>query len=146
MVTAAWFPAAPLQRARAALLRTKYAWAADCIRSVGGDGRRGHAPSAPFDAIYLGGSCPEVPASLVEQLAVGGRMLLCVGDEDAPQETGFTKIAIADEDSSDEEVVEINATGGFELPSPTEDDVLRKFETMDEDELIVEDPDRRRGL
>ena len=29
--------------------------------------------------------------------------------------------------------------GGFELPSPTEDDVLRKFETMDEDELIVEE-------
>ena len=60
-------------------------------------------------------------------------------DEDAPQETGFTKIQIADEDSSDEEVVEINATGGFELPSPTEDDVLRKFETMDADELIVEE-------
>ena len=25
------------------------------------------------------------------------------------------------------------------MPSPTEDDVLRKFETMDEDELIVEE-------
>ena len=60
-------------------------------------------------------------------------------DDDAPQEKGFTKIQIADEDSSDEEVVEINATGGFELPSPTEDEVLRKFETMDEDELIVEE-------
>ena len=60
-------------------------------------------------------------------------------DDDAPQEKGFTKITIADEDSSDEEVVEINQSGGFELPSPTEDDVLRKFETMDADELIVEE-------
>jgi tetratricopeptide (TPR) repeat protein len=60
-------------------------------------------------------------------------------DDDAPQESGFTKIQIADEDSSDEEVVEINQSGGFELPSPTEDEVLRKFETMDEDELIVEE-------
>ena len=34
--------------------------------------------------------------------------------------------------------MEIN-NGGFELPSPTEDDVLRKFETMDADELIVEE-------
>ena len=54
-------------------------------------------------------------------------------DDDAPQEKGFTKIQIADEDSSDEEVVEINQSGGFELPSPTEDEVLRKFETMDDD-------------
>ena len=56
-----------------------------------------------------------------------------------PKSRASRKLQIADEDSSSEEVVEINATGGFELPSPTEDDVLRKFETMDEDELIVEE-------
>jgi protein-L-isoaspartate(D-aspartate) O-methyltransferase len=45
-----------------------------------GDGSRGLPELAPFDAIVVGAGAPAVPASLVAQLAVGGRMVLPVGD------------------------------------------------------------------
>lgn len=62
------------------------------------------------------------------------------GDDDVPR-GGFTKIQIADEDSSDEEVLEMGADG-FELPSSNEDDMLAKLATEDGDdldELVVEE-------
>lgn len=55
------------------------------IRAVAADGRHGYAPLAPYDAIHVGGSCPDVPDALTSQLRPGGRLLLCVGDSDAPQ-------------------------------------------------------------
>ena len=51
-----------------------------------GDGRKGHRAGAPFDVIYVGGSMPMIPRDLVEQLAPGGRLLLCVGPPDQAQE------------------------------------------------------------
>lgn len=50
-----------------------------------GDGSRGWPEEAPFDAILVGAAAPEVPGTLREQLAVGGRMVVPVG-EDADQE------------------------------------------------------------
>ncbi len=44
-----------------------------------GDGYRGWPEVAPFDAIMLTAAPPEVPAPLIEQLAVGGRLLAPVG-------------------------------------------------------------------
>ena len=45
-----------------------------------GDGHRGWAERAPFDAICVSGSVLEVPRALIQQLAVGGRMVIAVGD------------------------------------------------------------------
>jgi protein-L-isoaspartate(D-aspartate) O-methyltransferase len=44
-----------------------------------GDGYRGWPEHAPFDAILLTAAPDHVPAPLVEQLAVGGRMILPLG-------------------------------------------------------------------
>jgi protein-L-isoaspartate(D-aspartate) O-methyltransferase len=47
-----------------------------------GDGYRGWPEHAPFDAIVVTAAPSHVPPALVEQLAVGGRMILPVGQFD----------------------------------------------------------------
>lgn len=44
------------------------------------DGTYGWKDMAPFDAIMVTAGAPEVPAPLVEQLRVGGRMVIPVGE------------------------------------------------------------------
>ncbi len=46
-----------------------------------GDGYDGWPERAPFDAILLTAAPPEIPAPLIEQLAVGGRLVAPVGRE-----------------------------------------------------------------
>ena len=46
---------------------------------VVGDGRRGWADGAPYDAIHVGAASPTLPQYLVNQLANGGRMIIPVG-------------------------------------------------------------------
>jgi protein-L-isoaspartate(D-aspartate) O-methyltransferase len=48
-----------------------------------GDGTLGWRPFAPYDAILVSAASPEVPAPLVEQLALGGRMVIPLGDKEA---------------------------------------------------------------
>ncbi len=45
-----------------------------------GDGTRGWPEQAPFDAIIVAAGAPEPPRALHEQLAVGGRLVIPVGD------------------------------------------------------------------
>ena len=45
-----------------------------------GDGTLGWRPFAPYDAILVSAASPEVPAPLVQQLALGGRMVIPLGD------------------------------------------------------------------
>lgn len=47
-----------------------------------GDGYRGWPEKAPFDAVIVTAAPDHIPPALVNQLAVGGRMILPVGDED----------------------------------------------------------------
>jgi protein-L-isoaspartate(D-aspartate) O-methyltransferase len=46
-----------------------------------GDGTKGWADAAPFDAILVAAGGPEVPPALKQQLAVKGRLVIPVGDE-----------------------------------------------------------------
>ena len=46
------------------------------------DGYRGWPDKSPFDAIIVTAAPEHIPQALVEQLGVGGRMIIPVGDED----------------------------------------------------------------
>ena len=66
------------------------ATASDNLRAAGidgvtllvGDGSRGYADGAPWDAINVAAAAQrDVPSALIEQLAAGGRLVLPLGDE-----------------------------------------------------------------
>jgi protein-L-isoaspartate(D-aspartate) O-methyltransferase len=50
-----------------------------------GDGTKGWPEAAPFDAILVAAGGPAVPPALTEQLAVGGRLVIPVGEEERQQ-------------------------------------------------------------
>lgn len=52
----------------------------DNVALVTKDGTAGWSKYAPYDAILVGAAAPSLPSPLVEQLAVGGRMLIPLGD------------------------------------------------------------------
>jgi protein-L-isoaspartate(D-aspartate) O-methyltransferase len=62
-------------RAKAALEAAGY----DRLHLRTGDGYRGWPEAAPFDAILVTAAPEEVPQPLVDQLAVGGRLVIPVG-------------------------------------------------------------------
>ena len=46
-----------------------------------GDGTVGWADESPFDAIIVTAGAPKIPNALISQLAIGGRMIVPVGDQ-----------------------------------------------------------------
>ena len=59
-----------------------------------GDGTKGWPEKAPFDAILVAAGGPSVPVSLQEQLEVGGRLVIPVGDaRDAQRLLRITRVA-----------------------------------------------------
>jgi protein-L-isoaspartate(D-aspartate) O-methyltransferase len=50
------------------------------VEVIEGDGSRGWARGAPFDAILVGGALPDVPNELIAQLEEGGRLVVPIGD------------------------------------------------------------------
>lgn len=48
---------------------------ADNLRLVYGDGKLGHPPNAPYDAIVSAAGGEDIPTAWLEQLAVGGRLV-----------------------------------------------------------------------
>jgi len=50
-----------------------------------GDGTRGWPEAAPFNAIMVTAAAADIPPALVAQLAVGGRMIMPVGDPEGAQ-------------------------------------------------------------
>jgi protein-L-isoaspartate(D-aspartate) O-methyltransferase len=73
-------PLADLARQRAGELGYKN------VKVRCGDGSLGWPEEAPFDAIVVSAGGPEVPQSLLEQLAIGGHLVIPVGDEVKSQE------------------------------------------------------------
>ncbi|HEY7385697.1 MAG TPA: protein-L-isoaspartate(D-aspartate) O-methyltransferase [Beijerinckiaceae bacterium] len=53
----------------------------DNIELRAGDGTKGWPEAAPFDAVLVAAGGPQVPQPLKEQLAVGGRLVIPVGDD-----------------------------------------------------------------
>jgi protein-L-isoaspartate(D-aspartate) O-methyltransferase len=72
--------------ARATLARLGF----DNVEVRSGDGYRGWPEAAPFDAIVLTAAPREIPAPLLDQLAVGGRLVAPLG-EDRQQLTVITR-------------------------------------------------------
>jgi protein-L-isoaspartate(D-aspartate) O-methyltransferase len=52
------------------------------VEVITGDGYRGLPAQAPFDGILVTAAPKEVPEPLLEQLGVGGRLVIPVGDRD----------------------------------------------------------------
>jgi protein-L-isoaspartate(D-aspartate) O-methyltransferase len=73
---------APLaDAARARLLRLGYS----NVTVHTGDGSLGLPQRAPFDGIAVAASGPSIPAELMDQLVVGGRLVMPVGPEASSQ-------------------------------------------------------------
>lgn len=86
--------AALLERA-AAILKS---FSLNNVETHVGDGTLGFPPNAPYDAILVTAGGPDVPPSLKEQLAVGGRLICPVGGREHQEilrlhrtETGFVQ-------------------------------------------------------
>lgn len=50
-----------------------------------GDGTKGWPEAAPFDAILVAAGGPDAPKALKDQLAIGGRLVIPIGDETRDQ-------------------------------------------------------------
>lgn len=70
-----------VEAARARIERLGY----DNIELRIGDGTLGWPEAAPFDAILVAASGPQVPQALKDQLATGGRLVMPVGDVQSVQ-------------------------------------------------------------
>ena len=57
----------------------------DNVHVLHGDGTLGWAERAPYDAIVVAAGGPDVPDALLAQLAVGGRLVIPVGEDKALQ-------------------------------------------------------------
>ncbi|WP_395692340.1 protein-L-isoaspartate(D-aspartate) O-methyltransferase [Piscinibacter sp.] len=58
---------------------------ADNVQVHTADGTLGWPAAAPYDAIVVTAAGPEVPAALLAQLAVGGRLVMPVGEREGAQ-------------------------------------------------------------
>lgn len=59
-----------------------------------GDGTKGWAEAAPFDAILVAAGGPTIPQALKDQLEIGGRLVMPVGDD--PREQRLVKVTRKD--------------------------------------------------
>ncbi|HUR88917.1 MAG TPA: protein-L-isoaspartate O-methyltransferase [Ramlibacter sp.] len=82
-----------------------------------GDGAQGLASEGPFDVIVLSGSVSEVPAALLSQLKVGGRLGAITGNEPIMRGTFITRTSEANYTTS--QPWDINAPRLANFPEPS---------------------------
>ncbi|MDZ4738036.1 MAG: protein-L-isoaspartate(D-aspartate) O-methyltransferase [Rhodospirillaceae bacterium] len=86
------------------------------------DGTRGWLEYAPFDGILVSAGAPDVPESLKNQLAEGGRLVIPVGHDERAQEliriTRKPKGQFEREDLADVRFVPLIGAEGWEVPEP----------------------------
>jgi protein-L-isoaspartate(D-aspartate) O-methyltransferase len=73
-----------IERVHALLLKTRRLFDALNYHNIVtkySDGTTGWVDESPFDAIMVTAGAPDIPQTLINQLAVGGRMVLPVGDQ-----------------------------------------------------------------
>jgi protein-L-isoaspartate(D-aspartate) O-methyltransferase len=58
------------------------------------NGTNGWPENAPFDVILVSGGAPEVPRPLCAQLAVGGRLIILIGDADLQHLIRVTRVGV----------------------------------------------------
>jgi protein-L-isoaspartate(D-aspartate) O-methyltransferase len=76
------------------------------IKVVHGDGTIGWAEYAPYDVIIVTAGGPQVPTALLHQLAIGGRLIIPVGD--TPRLQRLVRVTrIAEEKFEDEDLGEV---------------------------------------
>ncbi|MDB5395875.1 MAG: protein-L-isoaspartate O-methyltransferase [Rhodospirillales bacterium] len=70
-----------------------------------GDGTKGWLEAAPFDAILVSAGGPEAPPALKQQLAIGGRLIIPVAED----ERGQTLLKLTRKNEDDYETVDLGA-------------------------------------
>ena len=75
------------------------------VTTRAGDGMKGWAEQAPFDRISVSAASKEIPQSLLDQLAIGGIMILPVGGADRSQV--LTKISRTDSGFETQALIEV---------------------------------------
>lgn len=91
------------------------------VTVVHGDGTRGFAPEAPYDAIVVAAGAPVVPEALTAQLAEGGRLVIPLGDDMMQTLTVLTRTAHGLEEQAYDGCVYVplRGSGGWaDLPRP----------------------------
>jgi protein-L-isoaspartate(D-aspartate) O-methyltransferase len=68
----------------------------DNVRVTCGDGSLGWPEHAPYDAIAVAASAPAVPRALLEQLTVGGRLVIPVGHGNDEYLVRVTRTSVTD--------------------------------------------------
>jgi protein-L-isoaspartate(D-aspartate) O-methyltransferase len=63
------------------------------IRTLFGDGFKGAPRFAPFDKILITAAAPEIPGALIEQLKVGGYLVIPLGEGEVQEMLRLTKVA-----------------------------------------------------
>ncbi len=67
------------------------------VVNVCGDGRKGVAEEAPFDAIHVGAAAPGIPPALIDQLKAPGRMFIPVAEQDGSGEQNIWQVDKAED-------------------------------------------------
>ena len=102
------------------------------VHVLHGDGTRGWADHAPYDAIVVAAGGPKIPESLRTQLKIGGRLVIPVGSDARAQElVRLTRVAEDDyrrEDLADVRFVPLLGQEGWAAPAQEPRRVIRSRE------------------